>query len=151
MILRIKRYFEARLLITSTESQEGLDEKLKLSCATLMLEMVHADGQSHEKEAQKIRALLQKQFKLSQGETDELLAMAHEEKTSATDHYQFTRLINQHYTQQQKITLVEQLWHIAYADDSIDKFEEHLVRNLAEQLHVPHRHFMQSKHRASEP
>lgn len=150
MILRIKKYFEARLLITSTESQADIDEKLKLSCATLMLEMVHVDGHSHENEEQKIREFLQGQFNLSQSETEELVAMAHQEKTSATDHYQFTSLINQHYTQEQKVALVEQLWHIAYADDCLDKFEEHLIRNLAELLHVPHRHFMQSKHRAAD-
>ena len=150
MILRIKKYFESRLLISTTECQSDIDGKLKLGCAVLMLEMVHVDGELHENEAQKIRHLLQRQFDINESETEELLSIAHEEKTSATDYYQFTTLINQHYSQQQKITLVEQLWHIAYADDSIDKFEEHLVRRLAELLHVPHRHFIQSKHRAAD-
>ena len=150
MILRIKKYFESRLLISTTECQSNIDDKLKLGCAVLMLEMVHVDGELHENEAQKIRHLLQRQFDINKSETEELLSIAHEEKTSATDYYQFTTLINLHYSQQQKITLVEQLWHIAYADDSIDKFEEHLVRRLAELLHVPHRHFMQSKHRAAD-
>ena len=115
-----------------------------------MLEMVHVDDELHENEAQKIRHLLQRQFDINGSETEEILAIAHEEKISATDYYQFTTLINRHYSQEQKIYLVEQLWHIAYADDSIDKFEEHLVRRLAELLHVPHRHFMQSKHRAAD-
>ena len=150
MIIRIKRYFESRLLISTTECQTNIDEKLKLSCAVLMLEMVHVDGELHENEAQKIRHLLQRQFDINESETEELLAIAHEEKISATDYYQFTTLINRHYSQEQKIYLVEQLWHIAYADDSIDKFEEHLVRRLAELLHVPHRHFIQSKHRAAD-
>ncbi|MCW8831669.1 MAG: TerB family tellurite resistance protein [Gammaproteobacteria bacterium] len=148
MILRIKQFFESRLLIQEVEPQNEIDHKLKMSCAVLMLEMVHVDGELHENEAQKIRHLLQRQFDINETETEEILAIAHEEKTSATDYYQFTKLINQHYSQQQKITLVEHLWHIAYADDSIDKFEEHLVRRLADLLHVPHRHFIQSKHRA---
>lgn len=150
MILRIKKFFESRLIISETTSQNDIDHKLKLSCAVLMLEMVHVDNELHENEAQKIRHLLQRQFDINVSETEELLAIAHEEKISATDYYQFTTLINRHYSQEQKIYLVEQLWHIAYADDSIDKFEEHLVRRLAELLHIPHRHFMQSKHRAAD-
>lgn len=148
MILRVKQFFESRLLISTTTSQDDIDHKLKLGCAVLMYEMVHADGETHSNEEQKIRHALQQQFDLSDTETEELLAIAHDEKNSAADHYQFTSLINQHYSQEQKIFLVEQLWEIAYADNKLDKFEEHLVRTLAELLHVPHRHFMQSKHRA---
>jgi uncharacterized tellurite resistance protein B-like protein len=148
MILRVKQFFESRLLISTTTSQDDIDHKLKLGCAVLMVEMVHADGETHDNEEQKIRQTLQQQFDLSDIETEELLAIAHDEKNSAADYYQFTSLINQHYSQEQKIFLVEQLWEIAYADNKLDKFEEHLVRTLAELLHVPHRHFMQSKHRA---
>ena len=67
----------------------------------------------------------------------------------ATDYYQFTSLINEFYTQQQKRELITRLWHMAYADNRIHKFEEHLVRRLADLLHVPHSAFMQSKHEAA--
>ncbi len=147
MILRIKQYFESRLIISSTSSQVDIEHRLKLACAVLMFEMIHVDGTAHDKEEQKIRHALQQQFELSNAEAEELLATAHEVKNQTADYYQFTSLINQHYSQQQKIFLVEQLWQIAYADKILDKFEEHLVRTLADLLHVPHRHFMQSKHR----
>jgi uncharacterized tellurite resistance protein B-like protein len=42
------------------------------------------------------------------------------------------------------------LWQLAYADQTIDKFEEHLIRKLAELLHVPHKHFIQAKHSAKD-
>ena len=148
MILRVKQFFESRLIISTTTSQNDIDHKLKLGCAVLMFEMVHVDGEIHDNEEQKIRQALQQQFNITDAETEELLAIAHEKKSSTADYYQFTSMINQHYSQQQKIFLVEQLWQIAYADNELDKFEEHLVRKLAELLHVPHRHFMQSKHRA---
>lgn len=148
MILRIKQFFETRLLISATSSQDDIERKLKLGCAVLMFEMVHVDGEIHDNEEQKIRRALQHQFNITNAETEELLAIAHEKKKNTADYYQFTSMINQHYSQDQKIFLVEQLWHIAYADNVLDKFEEHLVRKLAELLHVPHKHFMQSKHRA---
>ncbi|MDH5710739.1 MAG: TerB family tellurite resistance protein [Gammaproteobacteria bacterium] len=146
MILRIKEFFETRLLITHGTTQSSIDERLKLSCAVLMYEMIHVDGEAHESETQKISQLLQQQFNISNQEIKELLSLAHEEKHSATDYYRFTSLINEHYSQEQKIGLIKQLWNIAYADNTLDKFEEHLVRKLADLLHVPHRHFLQSKH-----
>lgn len=150
MILTIKKFFESRLLISETISQNDIDHKLKLGCAVLMFEMVCVDENIHDDEMEKIHQSLQQQFELSQSETEELLLIAHQEKNNTADYYRFTSLINQHYSQEKKIFLVQQLWHIAYADNTIDKFEEHLVRKLAELLHVPHRHFMQAKHQAEE-
>jgi uncharacterized tellurite resistance protein B-like protein len=150
MILRIKQFFESHLIITSTSTVEDVEHKLKLTCAILMLEMMHVDEHIDKTEEEIIKNNLQQQFSLTESETDELLTLAHEEKMDATDYYKFTSLINEHYSQEQKVKLVEQLWQVAYADNVIDRFEEHLVRKLAELLHVPHKHFIQAKHRASE-
>lgn len=148
MILRIKQFFETRLLITAASSPADIEHRLKLASAVLMLEMIHVDGDLHQNEDQKIRELLQHEFSVSDEETDELLSLAHEEKMDAVDYYRFTSLINEHYSQQQKIQLVEQLWQLAYADGTVDRFEEHLVRKLAELLHVSHSDFIQSKLKA---
>ncbi len=150
MILRIKQFFETRLIITTELTQVEIEHKLKLTCAMLMLEMIHVDENTDEAEEKVIRRILQQQFYLSKDETEELLELAHEEKLDATSYYKFTSIINENYSQDQKIKLVQQLWEIAYADKVIDRFEEHLVRKLAELLHVPHKHFMRAKHRAGE-
>ena len=87
---------------------------------------------------------------MTDDELEILLKLALEEKHAAIDYHQFTSLINQHYSQEQKIKLIEMLWQLAYADHTIDKFEEHLIRKLAELLHVPHKHFIQAKHSAKD-
>lgn len=150
MIIRIKQFFESRLIITQVDQQADIEHRLKLTCAALMLEMIHVDENEHENEVIKMRALLQQQFDLSNDELEELLDMAIDKKHAATDYHQFTSLINEHYSQQQKIQLVEMLWQLAYADNTVDKFEEHLVRKLAELLRVPHKHFIQARHRAED-
>lgn len=147
MILRIKEFFESRLLISEITSQQDIEHKLKLSCAVLLYEIVHIDGVIHNDEEKKIHQILKNQFNISDTETEELLNVAHEKRNSSVDHYQFTSLINEHYSQQQKIFLVEQLWKIAYADNHLDKFEEHQVRKISELLHVPHKYFIQTKHK----
>jgi len=39
---------------------------------------------------------------------------------------------------------------VAFADGRIDKYEEHLIRRMADLLHLNHREYMQARHRAEE-
>ena len=41
--------------------------------------------------------------------------------------------------------VVERLWRIAYADEHVDRLEEHLVRKIANLLHVSHRDYIAAK------
>jgi len=145
MILRIKQYIEK--LFQPNKEQPDIEHRLKLSITVLLIEMMRVDLDSSEQEKARIREILQGHFKLEDAEIDNTLALATTENNAAVDYYQYTSLINEHYTQEQKIRLVEQLWQLAWADGHIDRFEEHLVRTLADLLHVPHGHFIQAKHR----
>lgn len=46
--------------------------------------------------------------------------------------------------------LLELLWEVVYADAVLEKYEEHLVRKLAELLYVPHSQFIATKLRVVE-
>ena len=56
----------------------------------------------------------------------------------------------QAYSPEEKIRLIELLWQIAYANESLHKYEEHLVRKIADLLHVPHKAYIAAKFRANE-
>ena len=83
-----------------------------------------------------------------QADTEELIRLAEEETKQATDYYQFTSLINKGFSQEEKIQVVELMWQVAYADGHMDKYEDHLVRKLANLMHVSHKDFIAAKHRA---
>ena len=72
------------------------------------------------------------------------------ERTESTDYFQFTSLINGVYTPEQKVSVVELLWRIAYANERLHKYEEHLVRKVADLLHVPHSAFIAAKFRVTD-
>jgi uncharacterized tellurite resistance protein B-like protein len=110
--------------------------------------MTRVDHKITDDEIVSLKNILRKHFSLQPGEEDELIELAEQQRENATDYYQFTSLINRHYSQQQKRQLVTRLWQLANADDHIDKFEEHLVRKLADLLHVPHAAFIHSKLKA---
>ncbi len=149
MISKLQNFFN-QYLSEDVKEDIPLERRLQMANAALMVEMLHADEQVTEDEENKIRQLLKQRFHLDESEIESLIDLAHDEKHAATDYYAFTSLINTHYTQQQKIDLVEDLWRLAYADDSLDKYEEHLIRRLAELLHVPHHDFIRTKHKAQE-
>lgn len=149
MIVKIKRYFEQYIVVTEDLSADVLEHQLQLACAALMIEVLYADHSVEQSEIDTLSRTLQHNFDINNEEAENLIQLAEEERVQATDYYQFTSLINEFYTQQQKRELVTRLWKMAYADHTIHKLEEHLVRRLADLLHVPHSAFIQSKHEAS--
>ncbi|PCI08721.1 MAG: hypothetical protein COB77_01645 [Gammaproteobacteria bacterium] len=146
MLTKLQKFFN-QYLNESSQDKKPLEHRLQMATAALMVEMLHVDEQVTSEENEKLRQILKKRFTLSTTEIQALIDLAHTEKREATDYYQFTTLLNAHYTQQQKVQLVEDLWQLAYADHQLDKYEEHLLRRLADLLHVPHKDFIQTKHK----
>jgi len=148
MINKLQQFFNSYLSETS-ENTTTLEHRIQLASAALLIEMSHADGEVTDAEENRIRQLLDARFQLSADEITSLLDLAHDKKHEATDYHEFTSLLNTHCTQQQKVRLVQDLWSVAFSDDDLDKFEEHLLRRLADLLHVPHQDFIRTKHKAS--
>jgi len=145
MLNSIKSFFETHFQIT--EAADNTEHQLKLASAALLIEMMQQDGDVHEKERQAVKSVLAQKFQLTESELHELYELAEQEAHQATDFHQFTRLIAEHYSLPEKIKLVELLWQVAYADGHLDKYEEHMVRRIADLIYVSHADFMQAKHR----
>lgn len=147
MLARIRSFFDEHISPGAPADRADPDHGLRLAVAALLLEMVQMDGDADAEEQDAVRTAVLQHFGLPAGEAGELLALAEEERANATDYYQFTSLINAAYGREQRIELVELLWRIAYADRSLHRYEEHLVRKVADLLHVSHSDFMAAKHR----
>ena len=106
------------------------------------------DHQVLPEELAAVLSVLQNHFRLDERRAKELPECAEVERARATDYYQFTSLINQSCTAQQKAKLIELLWRVAFADAHLNKYEEHLVRKISDLLYVPHSAFIAAKHRA---
>jgi len=59
--------------------------------------------------------------------------------------YEFTSLINSEYDYAQKVTLIENMWRVAFADHVLDKYEENMIRKTADLIYVSHSDFIKSK------
>ena len=111
---------------------------------------MRADFDSSDDERAALREMLVSRLSVSAAEVDELMAMAEEKVEEAIDHYQFVRLINDHYDNAQRCELVKLMWQMAWADGEVDPQEEHRIRRLAGLLYVSHSDFIRTK-LAAEP
>jgi uncharacterized tellurite resistance protein B-like protein len=118
---------------------------LRLAIGALLLEMTHMDGEVWPEQRAAVEKEVLEHFELAEGEAEDLLELAEEERNESTDYFQFTSLINGHYTPEQKVRLVELLWRIAYANEDLHMYEEHMVRKIADLLHVPHSAYIAAK------
>lgn len=142
MLSKLSLFFKS-LTINSEQQQDPLS--LELACAVLLSEVMRADGQLSTNEQEKLTSIMQDEFTLSTAEISEILAKAIELSENATDFYQFTKTLNQHYNLEQKMQIVSLLWQVAYADGELASIEQHIIRKIADLLHLNHSEYIQVK------
>ena len=79
--------------------------------------------------------LLRISDKLSQS-SDELFEIIEEHNRNSVSFYEFVEDINKGYTKNEKLSLLEFMWRIAYADGNLDVDEEKLIRRLADMIKI---------------
>jgi uncharacterized tellurite resistance protein B-like protein len=141
MIQVLKSLFEN----PQRDCEESQRRGLNLAAAALLIETARADFTQDAAEQLKLTQLLASSLKLSKEEVENLVVAAEERVDEAISLYEFTRVINDHYSAEQKLRLVDAMWAVAYADGNIDKYEEALIRQVAELTYVPHADYIQSK------
>ncbi|MGK0498787.1 MAG: putative tellurite resistance protein B-like protein [Oceanicoccus sp.] len=142
MLLKIKQFFSDQLTI---EESSDPQHQLQLSAAALLIELSRADYQRDSSEQQAIEKALKKSFGLEQTQLDSLIELAEAENEQATSLFQFTNLIKDNYSAEQRFELVKMLWQVALADGEISKYEDHLIRKIADLIYLPHSEFIKAK------
>lgn len=134
-----------------SQGQHASDTHLiELAAAALLVEISHADHAPDPRESAAIVAIVRKTLHLDRDESRQLLEQAQQHQSSATSLYEFTDLINRHFDKAQKVKLVEDCWRVAFADGSIDRYEDHMIRKIAELIYVSHGDFIRSKLRVAD-
>lgn len=146
MLRSLKELFDSRLKREFADADERVAEHaVRMATAALLIETAKADFEFDLSERQALRALIQRTYELTDDETEELLRMAEAETDVAVSLNQFTTLLDRNLNPGQKLAVMKLLWELAYVDGRLDKYEEYLIRKLADLLHVPHRGFIQAK------
>jgi uncharacterized tellurite resistance protein B-like protein len=137
--------FKALFQLPARESEESNEHRMQLAAAALLIETARADFTQNGDEEQALEGLLSTALQLDRHEVRELIQLATKEVDQSTSLYEFTREINDHYSPTQKLSLIRSMWKVAYADGQLDKYEEHLIRQVAELTYVPHEDYIRTK------
>lgn len=138
-------------LFLTCEIQSSLydqEHALRVSTATLLIEVCRADFQVQKSELRRMRQLLAEQFSLNDSELDDLMILAREGADKMVSLQHITRMMNEQFDQAMKARVVEMMWQVVYADGVKDHYEEHLIRQVSDLLYVPHSTFIQARHKA---
>jgi uncharacterized tellurite resistance protein B-like protein len=147
--MSLKQWFAKYLPGAGQTSEESAEVGTGLAVAALLVEVLRADYDVGPAERQQVMSSAAALLGLEAAATQALVEEAERQIDRSHDLYQFTSQINRTYSEADKVRLLEALWRVADADMAVHKYEEHLIRRVADLLHVPHSGFIAAKLRAT--
>ena len=144
MLNKLSRFIE-RHLQPGGESPTLSTHQKQVAVAALLVEVAMADHQFSESELDSLSQSLIRKYSLTSEEIAELISLAKSESNHATSLHQFTQLINQYCNNNEKFSLLKAMWEIAFADGNLHKYEDYLIRKVADLIHLSHSEFIRAK------
>jgi uncharacterized tellurite resistance protein B-like protein len=120
---------------------------LQIATALLLIEVARADYEQDLSEDETVFASIKEFFALSDDETKLLIDEAHRQADHAVSLQTFTRRLTEQLSGAEKQRIVEMLWKVALADRRLDKYEDYVVRKVADLLYVPHSDLIRIRNR----
>lgn len=142
MINTIRKFFKSNESSKSDNLEGNQDE---LAYASLLIEVIKSDDHFDQRENDELLNILGTKLSIDEKALGELSELAQKKSDESTSLYEFTREINDKYQYEEKVQLIEDLWRIAYSDERIDKYEDYVIRKVADLVYVTHSDFIKSK------
>jgi uncharacterized tellurite resistance protein B-like protein len=124
------------------------EHTLQLATAVLLIEVMKSDADCADVEQTTILKILKERFHLSDAQVTQLSERGQRTSKAANDFHQFTSIINHELERSEKVRIIEYMWQVAYADKKISAHENHLMRKMADLLHISHGDYVAAKMRA---
>ena len=117
------------------EKNENSVFEIELTAAVLAYEIARIDGDVSNDELE----ILMEEIKVISKKVDkkesEILEIIEIYSKDSVSFYEFVNDINKYYSKE-KLSLLNYMWRIAYADGKLDVDEEKLIRRLAEMIKI---------------
>ncbi|MBW1636849.1 MAG: TerB family tellurite resistance protein [Deltaproteobacteria bacterium] len=132
-----------------TGNKNGTDiREAHIALCVLLLETAHADGECSENEKEHIISTMTAKYNVQQEEIDKLITSADEKRRESVDLFSFTRYMNNNFSHDERLAVMDAVWRIIHIDDRLEAHEDHLAHKLANLLRLTHKELIDSKLRA---
>ena len=145
MIDVVKRFFNKATTKVNEDSNQSSQHDIRVATCALFVEMARIDEKFTEAEMNTILSILKERYGLSAEHADALVAEAERELEKSVDLWQFANLINENYSNEEKIEIIETLWRIVYVDGKMDQYEHYLMNKLQNLLRLTHDQLITAK------
>ena len=119
---------------------------VEMAAAVLLIEMARADFEQDDLENEMIIELLKEYFLLDHEDVHDLFLEAEKIADNSVSLHEFTRTLHETLNDEAKNEIIEMLWRLALVDDSLDRYEDYLVRKIADLLYVSNSSVPRIKH-----
>ena len=143
----LKKFFAKTTNKASVDRKLEASHDVRIATCALLLEMAHIDGKFSKLEKESIVEVLKNNYQLSVEHASALMKAAEDELEKSIDLWQFAKLINQNYSTEEKIKVIETVWQVIYTDGILDKHEDYLIHKLAKLLRLNHKQLIDAKFR----
>ena len=132
-------------LFEDSKKEQKPTHSYELATAALLSEIMNADHEVTEDERKAYQRQLKKHVNIDDEALALLLEKGNETSENAIDVIQFTKVVNEHCSSEEKANIIRSLWAVAYADNTLAPLEESTIRQIADLLYVPHSQFIKTK------
>lgn len=144
-LFKLKNMLTKRPEDVLESQQQDVTERLQVATCIILLEVAKSDDEFSSIEKATLKAILKKKFDISAEAAEELMEMASKKREESIDIWEFTHLINENYTKEEKKKIVESAWRVIYADKKLNGYEDHFVHKLAKLLQLEHSELIEAK------
>jgi len=145
MLNMIKRFFSKPTDEEMEQDEQNSGHDIQVATCALFLEMAQIDESFTQEEMETILLVLKSKYGLSPEYADVLIAEAKKELDASIDYWQFAKKINENYSNEEKIKIIESLWQIVFVDEKMDKYENYLMHKLSTLLRLSHDQLIDAK------
>ena len=138
MIDSLKRFFIQPAAGGAEDSGRDSTHDVRIATCALFLEMARIDEKFTAEEMDTVLSIMKEKYSVSGEHADALVAEADKELEESVDLWQFASLINENYSMDEKIEIIETLWRMVYVDGKMDAYEHYLMGKLKNLLRLSH-------------
>jgi uncharacterized tellurite resistance protein B-like protein len=145
MIDMVKRFFSKATRDVRSAADPKSDHHIRVATCALLVEIARIDETFTRDEMETILSILKEKYGLPEEHAETLIREAEKELEDSVDLWQFARLINENYSNEEKIEVIENLWRIVYVDGKMDQYEHYLMNKLQNLLRLSHDDLINAK------
>jgi len=110
--------------------------EVELTASILAYEIARSDGNISESELLLLHDEIKKISAKVDKKEDKILAIIEKYSDNSVSFYEFINDINKEYTKENKLSLIQFLYDVAYADKILEVSEERLIRRIADLIKI---------------